>query len=269
MTVKFFVPLNATNVKTGTLDVSTKGILAAIDVSGKGSLAEIDVSGIALFKSVTNFDVIPTAPTAPDNDSSTKLATTAYTQAALTALETKVFGGISPETLDTIKEISDFLKLDADPGSALVTSLALKADKTDVTNSLALKVDIASPTFTGTLTASTTNINGNLTATDAKINGTLTINGLDSYGDYTFKSVLNGPGNLTDKLVLSKTKNGVDQVIMEMSQDEASTINQVEIITFSAPVVMNNKLKLSGLQTTVLGLSAGDIYVENGFLKIF
>jgi hypothetical protein len=449
MPVKFLVPLNANNVKTDLLNVVTKG-----------TLADVDVSGNANFNGNTNFSIIPTGPTASPNDSTTKLATTAYTQAALNALEAKIVNG-APAALDTLKEISDAL-LNGDAAAALVTNLALKAplasptftgtvsgitatmvglgnvtntsdankpissatqtalnnintvlalkavkadvdaslelkaDKTTVETSLsskantstvatslglkadtstvnsalalkatilevttettratgaestlttsvatertralgaedilrqaiadevtrstaadtalttridnlpstgtdtalradlnveiaraegveALKAPLISPIFTGTLTAANPTFSGNLIAAnptfsgnliaaDAKINGTLTIKGLDSYGDYTFKSVLNGPDNLTDKLVLSKrSSGGLESVIMEMSQDEASAASLTDTITFSAPVVMNNTLKLSGLPTSGVGLSAGEIYVDNGFLKI-
>jgi hypothetical protein len=425
MPVNFLVPLNAGTVSTGTIDVVTKG-----------TLADIDVNGIALFKNDTTFDVIPTAPTAPINDSSLKLATTAYTQAALTALETKLVGG-APEALDTLKEISDFLISNETVGNSLIKSLALKANiesptftgtvsgitatmvglgnvdntsdlykiisndtqtaldtintalnlkavTTDVNTSLDLKADktyvdtnlnlkadktyvddnlnlkatissvnaeinragvaegllttnltgettratdaesilrtdianeisratgidttlntalsaettrateaegilrtnldaetnraiaaenlkanINSPTFTGTLNASDTTINGTLSTTNTIVENTLTIKGKDTYGDYIFKSKLNG---ITDKLVLAKKNNGTETIIMEMSQDGASAINQVDTVTFSAPVVMASSLVLLNLPSYSVTLLTGQIYVtDDGFLKI-
>ena len=53
-----------------------------------------------------------------------------------------------------------------------------------------------------------------------------------------------------------------------MSQDEASALNQVDIVTFSAPVVMASSLVLSNLPTSGSGLLTGQIYNEGGFLKI-
>ena len=129
----------------------------------------------------------------------------------------------------------------------------------------------ANPTFTGILTASTTTINGTLTTTNTIVENTLTIKGKDTYGDYTFKSILNdNPNNNTDKLVLAKKNSiGNETVIMEMSQDGTSALNQVDTVTFSAPVVMASSLVLSNLPTSGDGLLTGQIYMDNlGFLRI-
>jgi len=79
----------------------------------------------------------PTAPTAAANTNTTQVATTAYVQAELADLVNS-----APATLDTLKELSDALGADANFA-------------TTVTNSLALKAPLASPTLTGTPTAPT------------------------------------------------------------------------------------------------------------------
>ena len=73
-----------------------------------------------------------TATTQSALDNSTKIATTAYTDAAITA----VIGG-APGTLDTLNELAAAINDDASYATTLTTALATKAP-------------IASPTFTGT-----------------------------------------------------------------------------------------------------------------------
>ena len=75
-----------------------------------------------------------TATTQSAADNSTKIATTAYTDAAITA----VIGG-APGTLDTLNELAAAINDDASYASTLTTALATKAP-------------LASPTFTGTAT---------------------------------------------------------------------------------------------------------------------
>jgi hypothetical protein len=76
----------------------------------------------------------PTAPTAATTTNTTQLATTAFVQQELSALVDS-----APATLDTLNELAAALGDDAN-------------FSTTVTNSLALKAPLASPTFTGTVT---------------------------------------------------------------------------------------------------------------------
>jgi hypothetical protein len=110
-----------------------------------------------------------TATTQSAADNSTKIATTAYTDAAITA----VIGG-APGTLDTLNELAAAINDDASYASTLTTALSTKAP-------------LASPTFTGTITgtlatAAQTNITsvGSLTALD--VAGTATMDGLTVEG---------------------------------------------------------------------------------------
>lgn len=74
---------------------------------------------------------IPTAPTAAAGTNTTQIATTAFIQAAIAAM---IDG--SPGALDTLNEIAAALGDDANFAAT-------------ITNSLALKAALASPTFTG------------------------------------------------------------------------------------------------------------------------
>ncbi len=88
-------------------------------------LAKVDSTGAM-------FTVTP-----PANTNTTQVATTAYVQTELADLVNS-----APATLDTLKELSDALGADANFA-------------TTVTNNLALKAPLASPTLTGTPTAPT------------------------------------------------------------------------------------------------------------------
>ncbi|WP_242672098.1 pyocin knob domain-containing protein [Stutzerimonas kirkiae] len=79
----------------------------------------------------------PTAPTPATGNSSTRLATTAFVQAAITALVNS-----SPAALDTLAELATALGNDANFA-------------TTMTNALAAKAPLASPALTGTPTAPT------------------------------------------------------------------------------------------------------------------
>jgi hypothetical protein len=83
---------------------------------------------------------IPTAPTASFATNTTQLATTAFVQTALSGLVAS-----APATLDTLNELA--AALGDDPNFA-----------TTVANSIGTKAPLASPTFTGTVTAPTIEI---------------------------------------------------------------------------------------------------------------
>ena len=95
------------------------------DLSAKAPLASPDLTGT------------PTAPTAASGTNTTQIATTSFVQSALTTL----ING-APAALDTLNELAAALGNDS--------SFA-----TTVTNSLALKAPLASPSLTGTPLAPT------------------------------------------------------------------------------------------------------------------
>ena len=82
----------------------------------------------------TDLTGVPTAPTAATTTNTTQVATTAFVQQELAALVDS-----APATLDTLNELAAALGDDAN-------------FSTTVTDSLALKAPLASPTFTGTVT---------------------------------------------------------------------------------------------------------------------
>jgi len=78
---------------------------------------------------------VPTAPTATAGTSTTQVATTAFVGTAVSNLVNS-----APAALDTLNELATALGNDA-------------SFSTTITNSIALKAPLASPTFTGTVTA--------------------------------------------------------------------------------------------------------------------
>ncbi|HGD8545243.1 TPA: phage tail protein [Escherichia coli] len=88
-------------------------------------------------KASPTFTGTPKAPTPAAGDNTTQVATTAFVQAALTAL---IKG--APATLDTLKEIA--AAINNDPNFS-----------TTINNALALKAPLSSPALTGTPTAPT------------------------------------------------------------------------------------------------------------------
>ena len=96
----------------------------------------VDTTVIAPLASPT-FTGTPAAPTAASSTNTTQIATTAYVKAVIGDLVNS-----APSTLDTLAEIA--------------TSLANNASlSTTLTDAIALKAPLASPTFTGTVTLPT------------------------------------------------------------------------------------------------------------------
>jgi len=93
----------------------------------------------------------PTAPTAAAGTSTTQVATTAFVGTAVSNLVAS-----APAALDTLNELATALGNDA-------------SFSTTVTNSIALKAPIASPTFTGTATAPAITATGLITASASGI----------------------------------------------------------------------------------------------------
>ena len=144
----------------------------------------------------------PTAPTATAGTNTTQVATTAYADAAVAALVAS-----APSTLNTLNELATALGNDA-------------SFSTTLTNSIALKAPLASPTFTGAVDFTGATVTGissynaptlgstsiasgatvttvaGLTLTAPTLTGTVTVS-----GDINL-SAANGPGSLLDELAL-------------------------------------------------------------------
>lgn len=103
------------------------------DLAAKAPLASPDLTGT------------PTAPTANSGTNTTQIATTAFVQSAVSSL----ING-APTALDTLNELAAALGNDASFAST-------------VTNSLALKAPLASPSLTGTPLAPTAAVDTNTT----------------------------------------------------------------------------------------------------------
>ena len=131
----------------GHVDVSGNlDALSGVDVTGNitvtGTVDGVDVAALKTAKdslSTTNGALVNgvTATTQAQSDNSTKVSTTAYVRTAISNLVDS-----SPSTLDTLNELAAALGDDAN-------------FSTTVTNSIATKAPLASPTFTGTVTAGT------------------------------------------------------------------------------------------------------------------
>ena len=105
----------------------------------------------------------PTTTTQSASDNSTKLATTAYVTTAIANLADS-----APSTLNTLNELAAALGDDAN-------------FSTTVTNSLAAKAPLASPTFTGTVNSgdiTITDATPTLTFSDSDVNYEATVQGL-------------------------------------------------------------------------------------------
>jgi hypothetical protein len=135
---------NVTDTEIGYLDGVTSSIQTQIDT--KAPLASPTFTGV------------PAAPTAAASTNTTQVATTAFVRAEVAALVNS-----AGATLDTLGEIATALGNDA----ALSTTL---------TNSIALKAPLASPTFTGTVTIPAgASISGFATLASPTFTGTVTL----------------------------------------------------------------------------------------------
>ncbi|RBY38483.1 phage tail protein [Escherichia coli] len=116
-------------------------------------LAALDPHSQYAPKESPTFTGTPKAPTPAAGNNTTQLATTAFVQAALTAL----ING-APATLDTLKEIA--VAINNDPKFS-----------TTINNALALKAPLSSPALTGTPTAPTAaqSVNNTQIATTALV----------------------------------------------------------------------------------------------------
>lgn len=128
-------------------DLTAIGALAGTEGILKKTAANtwtLDTVSYAPLGSPT-FTGVPAAPTAAPGTNTTQIATTAFVKAAVDGIIDS-----APGTLDTLNELAAALGDDANFAST-------------VTNSLALKAPLASPTFTGVPAAPTAAVNTNTT----------------------------------------------------------------------------------------------------------
>jgi hypothetical protein len=125
------------NRTSGAFTLTVKTAAGTGIVVAQGKQQELSCDGTNVFQSNNDYtDTVltgtPTAPTAAAGTNTTQLANTAFVQAAIAALINS-----SPAALDTLNELAT--ALGNDPNFA-----------TTMTNALALKAPLASPSFTGT-----------------------------------------------------------------------------------------------------------------------
>jgi hypothetical protein len=92
----------------------------------------------------------PTAPTATAGDNSTKIATTAYVDSAVTALVDS-----APGALDTLNELAAALGDDANFSTTVTNSLALKLEQSDLDDALYYEFNSQASSYTLALSDST------------------------------------------------------------------------------------------------------------------
>ena len=164
---------------SATADQTASEILTAIKtVDGASSGLDADLldgqhgSYYAPLASPT-FTGNPVAPTQSASNNSTRIATTAYTDAAIAALADS-----APSTLNTLNELAAALGDDAN-------------FSTTVTNNIAAKLSLAGGTMTGTLVAPTINVSGNI-----DVDGISNLDVVDIDGAVDMATTLTVAGNV-------------------------------------------------------------------------
>ena len=134
-----FIPAETINLILDNLANFISALGGSPNNTGKEQLKNAIVDALAKKANLASptFTGAPKAPTVATGTNNTQLATTAFVQAAITALINS-----SPAALDTLNELAT--ALGNDPNFA-----------TTITNALALKANLASPSFTGTPKAPT------------------------------------------------------------------------------------------------------------------
>ena len=188
--------------------------------------AGASISGFALLASPA-LTGIPTAPTAAASTNTTQVATTAFVRAEVAALVNS-----AGATLDTLGEIATALGNDA----ALSTTL---------TNSIALKAPLASPTFTGTVT----------------IPAGASISGFATLASPTFTGTVILPGNtVTSSMILDGTIVDIDisssAAIAYSKLSLSNSITTTDLVSGAARGGFNSTLNA---QTASYTLQATDL----------
>lgn len=238
------------NVKDTYLQISTasstylrKDSASTIYLPISASSNYLQVSNASVTYALLNsptFTGTPLAPTAASGTNTTQIATTAFVRTEVSNLV-----AAAPSTLDTLNELAAALGNDAN-------------FSTTVTNSLALKAPLASPTFTGTPAAPTAAVDTNTTqvATTAYV-----------IGQGYLKSAT---ANSTYAPLASPTFTGIP-----LAPTAASTINNTQIATTayvktlissvsggSASVDLSGYLTIANAAATYLPISSSSNYVQ-------
>jgi len=194
----------------------TVTIPAGASISGFAPLASPALTGT------------PTAPTAAAGTSTTQVATTAFVGTAVSNLV-----AAAPAALDTLNELATALGNDA-------------SFSTTITNSIALKAPLASPTFTGTVTVSASGI--------AFSDGTQTKEGVVSRTPIIQKTAAYTLSALTER-----------DSLIEVSSASAVTLTIPTNATLALPVGTSIDILQTGAgQVTIAGASGVTVNATPG-----
>ena len=215
---------NVDNTADSAKPVSTAG-QTALDL--KAPLASPALTGV------------PTAPTAAAATNTTQVATTAYVRAEVAALVNS-----AGATLDTLGEIATALGNDANLSTTL-------------TNAIALKAPLASPTFTGTNTVAALTASGLITASASGVaftDGTQTKEGVASRTPIVQKTASYTLSALTER-----------DSLIEVSSASAVTITVPTNATLALPVGTSIDILQTGAgQVTIAGASGVTVNATPG-----
>ncbi|MBU46221.1 MAG: hypothetical protein CMD28_02220 [Flavobacteriales bacterium] len=182
------------------------------------SLNNVENTALSTFAGTSNITTLasnlslggnPTTTTQSAGNSSTKIATTEFVSTAVSNLVDS-----SPDALNTLNELAAALGDDAD-------------FSTTVTNSIATKAPLASPTFTGTVTMPATIASAGDLTLDVVGDITLDADG----GDITI--VDNSPSSFKPSFQITSTDAGSFGPIVTYKHNSASPVNTDQIFTKS------------------------------------
>ena len=190
----------------------------AAEVKSDLSLNNVENTALSTFAGTSNITTLasnlslggsPTTTTQTAGNSSTKIATTEFVSTAVSNLVDS-----SPAALNTLNELAAALGDDAD-------------FSTTVTNSIATKAPLASPTFTGTVTMPATIASAGDLTLDVAGDITLDADG----GDITI--VDNSPSSFKPSFQITSTDAGSFGPIVTYKHNSTSPVNTDQIFTKS------------------------------------
>lgn len=168
----------------------------------------------------------PTAPTAAGGTNTTQLATTAFVQAAVTALI-----NASPAALDTLNELAAALGNDANFAATVTASLALKAP-------------LASPAFTGAPTVPTAAPGTNTTQAASTAFVAAAVAGVGGSVQGAFKNLQASASGTTANVSVS-----ADEIVVE------SAANSYKVLRGVALVVAGTAVGANGIDVGALAIN--------------
>lgn len=180
----------------------------------------------------------PTAPTATAGTNNTQVATTAYADAAVAALVAS-----APSALNTLNELATALGNDA-------------SFSTTVTNSIATKAPIDSPTFTGTVTLPTGTVTSGMILDGTILNAD--INASAAIAQSKIANLTTDLSNKADKTASISSKSGA-YTIASADVNSIIEFNSASGASFTIP--SDNSFWPVGQRLEVLQVAAGQVTI--------